>query len=67
MKGSQCYTMCLSANLIKVTVEKVFYGDVTVPVPTSEVTIVAEVLYTFVAWPRHLFKPIYSTVYQFNY
>jgi len=30
------------SNLIKVTVEKVLYSDVAVPVPTSEVTIVAE-------------------------
>jgi len=44
-------------------VEKVFYGDVVVPVPTSEVTIVAEALHTFVAWLRHLVKPIGSMVY----
>jgi len=34
---------------MKVTVEKVLYGDLAVPVPTSEVTIVAEALHTFVA------------------
>ncbi|XP_068503686.1 uncharacterized protein [Phaseolus vulgaris] len=43
-----------------VTVEKVLYGDLAVPVPTSEVTIVAEALHTFVAWPRHLVRPIDS-------
>ncbi|XP_068497787.1 uncharacterized protein [Phaseolus vulgaris] len=50
----------LSSNLMKVTVEKVLYGDLAVPVPTSEVTIVAEALHTFVAWPRHLVRPIDS-------
>ena len=53
----------LSSNLMKVTVEKVLYGDLAVPVPTSEVTIVAEALHTFVAWPRHLVRPIDSMVY----
>ena len=43
--------------------EKVLYGDIAVPVPTSEVTIVAEALHTFVAWPKHLFIPIDSMVY----
>jgi len=50
-------------NFIKITVEKVLYGDVAVHVPTSEVTIVAETLHIFVAWPRHLVRPIDSTVY----
>jgi len=53
----------LPSNLIKVTVEKVLYGDVAVLVPTSEVTIVTEALHTFVVWPRHLVRPTYSTVY----
>jgi len=39
----------LSSNLIKVTMEKVLYDDVAIPVPTSEVTIVAEALHTFIA------------------
>ena len=42
---------------------KVLYGDLAVPVPTSEVTIVVEALHTFVAWPRHLVRPIDSMVY----
>ena len=53
----------LPSNFMKVTVEKVLYGDLAVPVPTSEVTIVAEALHTFVAWPRHLVRPIDSMVY----
>jgi len=39
----------LPSNFMKVTVVKVLYGDVAVSVPTSEVTIVAEALHTFVA------------------
>jgi len=48
----------LPFNLIKVTVEKVLYGDVAVPVPTSEVTIVAKVLHTFISWLTHLVRSI---------
>jgi len=39
----------LPSNFMKVAAEKVLYGDLAVPVPTSEVTIVAEALHTFVA------------------
>jgi len=53
----------LPSNFMKVTVEKVLYGDLAAPVPTSEVTIVAEALHTFVVWPRHLVRPIDSMVY----
>jgi len=56
----------LPSNFIKVMVEKVLYGDVAVPVPTLEVTIVSEALHSFVAWPRHLVKPIETTVYLFT-
>jgi len=37
------------SKLIKVTVEKVLYGDVAVLVSTLEVTIVAEALHTFIS------------------
>jgi len=53
----------LPSNFKKVTVEKVLYGDVAVPMPTSKVIIVVETLHTFVAWPRHLVRPIDSRVY----
>jgi len=40
----------LPSNFIKVTVKKVLYSDVVVPMPTSEVTTVAKaLLHTFVA------------------
>jgi len=51
------------SDYIKVTMEKVLYGDVAILVPTSEVTIVAEALHTFVVWPRHLVRLINSMVY----
>jgi len=53
----------LPSNFMKVTVEKVLYGHLAVPVPTSEVAIVAEALHTFIAWPRHLVRSIDSMVY----
>jgi len=58
------HNVSLPSNLIKVTVQKVLYGDVAILVPTSEVTIVVEALHTFIAWPRHLVRPISdSTIY----
>ena len=57
------HNVSLPSNFMKFTVEKVFYGDLAAPVSTSEVTIVAEALHTFVAWPRHLVRPIDSMVY----
>ena len=57
------HNVSLPSNFMNVTVEKVLYGDLAVPVPTSEVTIVAEALHTFIAWPRHLVRPIESMVY----
>jgi len=57
------HNVSLPSNFIKVMVEKVLYGDVAVPMPTSEVTIIVETLHTFVAWPKHLARPIDSTVY----
>jgi len=42
------HNVSLPSNLIKVTVEKVLYGDIAVPVPTSEVTGVVKALHTFV-------------------
>ena len=53
----------LPSNFMKVTVENVLFGDVAVHVPTSEVTIVAGTLLTFIVWPRHLVRPIDSMVY----
>ena len=50
--------MPLPSHLIKVTVDKVLYGNVAIPVPTSEVKIVVESLHTFIACPRHLIRSI---------
>ena len=57
------HNLRLPSNFMKVTVEKVLYGDLVVHVPTSEVTIVVDALHTFVVWPRHLVRPIDSMVY----
>ena len=46
--ATMLHSMSLPCNLIKVMVDKVLYGDVTVPVPTSEVTIVADTLHNFI-------------------
>jgi len=44
----------LSPDVAKVTVEKVRFPDARVPLPSDEVTTVADAFQTFVAWPRDL-------------
>jgi len=39
-------------------IKKVCIGNVTIPVPTYEVINVAHTFKTFVAWSKHLLKPI---------
>ena len=46
----------LSPDVAKVTVEKVRFPDARVPLPSDEVTTVADAFQTFVAWPRDLIQ-----------
>jgi len=45
-----------SPAVAKVTVEKVRVPNVRVPLPSNEVTTMADAFKTFVAWPRHLIR-----------
>jgi len=59
----------LSLDVTKVTVERVRVPDARVPLPSDEVTIVAEAFQTFVAWPRHLIQimPEPPVIISFHY
>ena len=55
--------------ITKVTVEKVRFPDARVPLPSDEVTIVADAFQTFVAWPRELIRsmPKPHVIISFHY
>ena len=42
--------------MAKVTVERVRVPDARVPLPSYEVTTMADAFQTFVVWPRHLIR-----------
>ncbi|XP_068499998.1 uncharacterized protein [Phaseolus vulgaris] len=50
------HNVLLSPDVAKVTVEKVRFPDARVPLPSDEVTTVADAFQTFVAWPRDLIR-----------
>ncbi|KAK7327227.1 hypothetical protein VNO80_31592 [Phaseolus coccineus] len=50
------YNVPLSPDAAKVTVERVRVPDARLPLPSEEVTTVAEAFQSFVAWPRHLIR-----------
>ncbi|KAL5177205.1 hypothetical protein HKD37_08G023004 [Glycine soja] len=47
---------------VKVSVEEVTDADASVPVPTDEVSLEGQALYTFLAWPTHLVKSLSQQV-----
>jgi len=53
-EATTLHNVPLSPNVTKVTVEKVRVPDARVPLPSNEVTTVADAFQTFVAWPIHL-------------
>jgi len=55
-EATTLHNVPLSPNVAKVTVEKVRVPDARVPLPSNEVTTVADAFQTFVAWPKHLIR-----------
>ncbi|GFP86714.1 kat8 regulatory nsl complex subunit 3 [Phtheirospermum japonicum] len=56
--GLTLHGVPLSGDLVRVSVEDVRDGLAPVPRRTAEVSLVGQALGGFVAWPRHLIKPI---------
>ena len=59
----------LSPDVVKVTVEKVRVADAHVPLPSDEVTTMADVFQTFIAWSINLIRIILepSVIISFDY
>ncbi|KAL5184381.1 Kinesin-like protein KIN-14Q [Glycine soja] len=62
--GTQCdnfgtiHNVPYADDVVRVSVVKVIFGDVEVPIPTLEIKFVKEALGSFVPWPTHLVKPM---------
>ncbi|XP_029126135.1 uncharacterized protein LOC114915496 [Cajanus cajan] len=59
--SSTIHNVPLTNDLVKVVIEEVRDSNARVPIPTSEVQLVGQALQTFIAWPRHLVRPISTT------
>ncbi|KAH1202713.1 Kinesin-like protein KIN-14Q [Glycine max] len=62
--GTQCdnfgtiHNVPYADDVVRVSVVKVIFGDVEVPIPTLEIKFVKEDLGSFVPWPTYLVKPM---------
>jgi len=68
-EATTLHNVPLSPDVAKVIVEKVRVPDSRVPLPSDEVTTVADAFQTFVAWPRDLirFMPQPHVIISFHY
>jgi len=68
-KVTTLHDVPLSPDVAKVTVERVRVPDARVPLPSDEVTTVADAFQTFVASPRHLIQimPEPLVIISFHY
>ena len=68
-EATTLHNVPFSPDVAKVTVEKVRVPDARVPLPSDEVTTVADAFQTFVAWPRDLirFMPQPHVIISFHY
>ena len=55
-EATTLHNVPLPSDVAKVTVERVRVPDAHVPLPSEEVTTVADAFQSFVAWPRHLIR-----------
>jgi len=70
-EATTLHNVPLSPDVVKITVEKVRVADARVPLPTNEVTTVADAFQTFTAWPRYLVRtvlepPVIISFYYIN-
>ena len=56
--GGIIHNVAYADDVVRVCVDTIYDGDATVPFPTAEIQYVRDASSTFIAWPRHLVKPI---------
>eukprot|EP00256_Glycine_max_P058195 XP_014626269.1 uncharacterized protein LOC106797076 [Glycine max] len=58
--SSTIHNVPYANDVVRVSVVKVYHGDIEVHFPTSEIQFVRQVVGTFVGWPTHLVKPVFD-------
>ncbi|KAL5128159.1 hypothetical protein HKD37_14G040455 [Glycine soja] len=56
--GGMIHTVAYGDDVVRVCVDTVYDGEAIVPLPTSEIQYVRDVVNSFIGWPRHLVKPL---------
>ncbi|KAH1233288.1 hypothetical protein GmHk_09G025764 [Glycine max] len=56
--GGIIHNVAYADDVVRVCVETIYDGDASVPFPTAEIQYVRDTSSTFIAWPKHLVKPI---------
>jgi len=56
--GGTIHTVAYGDDVLRVCVDTVYDGEAIVPLPTSEIQYVRDVVNSFIGWPRHLVKPL---------
>jgi len=56
--GGTIHTVSYGDDVLRVCVNTVYNGEVILPLPTSEIQYVRDVVNSFIGWPRHLVKPL---------
>ena len=68
-KATTLHNVSFSPDVVKITVKRVRVPDARVPLPSDEVTTVADAFQTFVTWPKHLNRimPEPLIIFSFHY
>ncbi|KAH1212656.1 hypothetical protein GmHk_14G040798 [Glycine max] len=56
--GGTIHTVAYGDDVVRVCVDTVYDGEAIVPLPTSEIQYVRDVVNSFIGWPKHLVKPL---------
>ncbi|KAG4931215.1 hypothetical protein JHK84_048212 [Glycine max] len=64
---STIHCVAYADDVVRVSVEQVIDGEAEVPLPTSEIKYVRDVVNTFIAWPLPLVKLVSNEVVYFKY
>ena len=63
--ASTIHNVPYADDVVRVSVVKVYHGDIEVHFTTSEIQFVRQAVGTFVGWPTHLVKPVFDEVFSF--
>ena len=65
--GGTIHCKPMQDDVVRVTVEEAHDSNAPLPLPTEELQVVGQALKTFIAWPKHLVKPLSAKVCMLLY